>query len=74
MPNEIPLPNPAAGLGAAWPACGLGANMANSVSAPETREIAVSRAGSTPCVLETMIVSPVLTSASEIVGRRSSMS
>src|SRR5215204_5409970 len=74
MPNEIPLPpRPAAGLGAC-PACGRGASIASRVSAPATNEIAVNRVGSTPCVLETMIVSPTLTSASEIVGNLSSTS
>ena len=75
MPNEMPLlPKPAAGLGAACPGCGRGASIASSVSAPATSEMAVKRVGSTPCVLETMIVSPTLTSAIEIVGNRSSIS
>src|SRR5919205_2319637 len=74
MPNEMPLPpRPAAGLGAC-PACGRGASIASKVSAPATSEMAVNRVGSTPCVLETMIVSPTLTSTIEIVGNLSSMS
>src|SRR5687768_15374310 len=75
MPKVMPLlPKPAAGLGVACPGCGRGASIVSRVSAPETSEIAVKRVGSTPCVLETMIVSPTLTSAREIVGNLSSMS
>src|SRR6185369_618944 len=74
MPNEMPLPpKPPAGLGAC-PACGRGASIARRVSAPATSDMAVNRVGSTPCVLETIIVSPTLTSAIEIVGSLSSMS
>ena len=64
MPNVIPLlPRPAAGFGVCCPGWGRGASIASRVSAPATSEIAVRRVGSTPCVLETMIVSPTLTSA-----------
>jgi hypothetical protein len=75
MPKVTPEPKPAAGLGVCGaPAAGRGASMVSRVSAPLTKVIAVSREGSAPLVLETRMVSPTLTSAIAILGKRSSMS